>query len=322
VAVIRQADRDDVDGIVRLHSEASEFQGRLDLRLAPSPGDGERFGSVARSMIGAPGGVVLVAEAAGGGSLVGFAVAAEVENGPFVVSRFGYARCICSDESHREPGVAIALYEALRDRLASEGLRAAQTDVPLRDSAAQRFWKARGFRSFLDHFWRPTGTEVYGRHNSPWNVREARASDSEVVLSLWREMMDIHGALDERLRVVASWRSQVAEMLRRWMREPGSRVIVADGPAGVIGFAVGSIEDLVLGLKPSRHGHIAHLCVTAQCRRHGVGRQLFGWLRDWFQRRGVGSIHLYASHLNPVSQRFWRGLGFQDYMKRLWCTLA
>jgi len=36
----------------------------------------------------------------------------------------------------------------------------------------------------------------------------------------------------------------------------------------------------------------------------------------------VPSIHLYVSCLNPVSQQFWRELGFEDYISRLWCDLV
>jgi len=322
VAIIREADRDDVDGIARLHSNAREPRGGLGLRPMAGRGGGERWRSTVRSMVGTAGHIVLVADGARSGSLVGYAAATEVENAPFAVSRYGYVRSVDWEENEREPNLGIALYEALRDRLTIRGLRAAQTDVPPQDSAARGFWEARGFGSFLDRLWRPTGTEELGRSVSSRNVREARVSDSEVVLGLWAEMMDLHSALDERLSVVTSWRSQVGEMFRSWRRDPSCRVVVAEGPAGVVGFAVGTIEDPALGLELPRYGHIAHLCVSAQHRGQGVGHQLFDWLRGWFHRRGVRSIYLYVSSLNPASQRFWRGLGFLDYESRLWCYLT
>jgi GNAT superfamily N-acetyltransferase len=89
----------------------------------------------------------------------------------------------------------------------------------------------------------------------------------------------------------------------------------------VIGFVVGSVVDVVLGLEPSVRGHVAHLCVTSEWRRRGVGRLLFSSLRDWFLRRGMPSIHAHVSHFSPVSQRFWRAMEFEEYVERLWCDL-
>ncbi len=321
VTIVREAGQKDLRGIVRLHGEAGELWGRLDPGWAPGPGQAERFERMVGPMIKAREVGVLVAEAGMGDGLGGFALGTVVNNNPFVVSRFGYISCLYVGQEYRGRGLGTALCEGWRHRLAAEGLAAAQTEVCLRDPAAQRFWRAQGFRSFLDHLWSPACTGRQVDLNSPWEVRGAGRGDSEAMLSLWQEMMDVHSALDERLRVGPGWKLEVAELLRRSMGGPHTRVIVADGPGGVIGFALGSIVEKAWGVKPSRDGHVAHLCVTAEYRRRGVGHQLFGWLRDWFQRREAASIHLYASPLNPVSHQFWRSLGFEGYAERLWCSL-
>ena len=106
------------------------------------------------------------------------------------------------------------------------------------------------------------------------------------------------------------------------MEDHGSHLVVAEATEGVIGFALGGLVEASTGVRPSACGHIAHLCVNASWRRRGVGRRLWSSLRDWFCSRGVSSIHLYVSHFNPVSQQFWRNLGFEDCMSRLWCDLT
>lgn len=135
-------------------------------------------------------------------------------------------------------------------------------------------------------------------------------------------MMDVHSALDTRLSIAPDWRDEVARSVRRWLRDDDYRLIVAESGDGVIGFALGGVVHQALGPQLSLHGQVAHLCVGANWRRRGVGRRLFGALRDWFVGRDVPSIHAYVSPLNPVSQRFWRGLGFEDYISRLWCDLV
>jgi GNAT superfamily N-acetyltransferase len=322
MAIIREAELEDLQEIVRLHGEASDLQGRLDPRLAASPAEARRFPELLRSMIGARGSPVVVAEGRVGDGLGGYAMATMIDNSPFRVSEFAYVACLYVRQRYLGGGLGAALWSFLRDRLAAEGSGVAQTDVSVRDPKARRFWADRGFESFLDHLSIERQPALPPTGSSPWEIREAEAGDRGAVLELWEEMMGIHSDLDDRLSVGPSWEREITDLYRRWRTEPRRRVIVADGPTGVIGFAVGSVAEVVLGLKPSTYGHIAHLCVAAEFRRRGVGRQLFSSLRDWFKVRGVDSIHLYASPLNPVSQQFWRSLGFVDYVERLWCDLS
>jgi GNAT superfamily N-acetyltransferase len=322
MAIIREAEREDLEEIVHLHGEASDLQGRLDARLAASPAEARRFPELLRSMIGASGSSIVVAEDRVGDGLDGYAMATTIDNSPFLIAEFAYVACLYVTQRYLGGGLGAALWSSLRDRLVVEGLGVAQTDVSVRDPKARRFWAERGFQSFLDHLWKETEPALPRARSCPWEIRQAEAGDRVAVLELWEEMMVIHSDLDDRLSVGPSWKSEITDLFRRWRTEPRRRVIVAEGPAGVMGFAVGSLAAVVLGLKPSTYGHIAHLCVAAEFRRHGVGRQLFSSLRDWFQVRGVGSIHLYASPLNPVSQQFWRSLGFEDYVERLWCDLS
>lgn len=322
MASIREAYVRDLAEIVRLHRQAGAFQALIDPRVPPDRREPQRVVRAFRSMIGTPGFSLLVGEEDGAADLTGFALGTIVDNKPFAVSRFGYIACLSVDKELRRQDVGGALWLAMRDWLISNGLTAAQTDVSLRNSAARAFWRRMGFVEFLDGLWRDTELEVVGADSSACRIREGTASDVDSVLVLWKEMMDIHAAIDERLTVGPRWSDDVARSFAQWTGSRKDRLIVADSPEGVIGFAVGSVVETRLGWGPSRYGHVAHLCVRAERRRRGVGRQLFCWLRDWFRDRGLASIHLYASPFNATSQRFWRSLGFQDYAQRQWCNLV
>jgi ribosomal protein S18 acetylase RimI-like enzyme len=320
VTIIRVAKRKDLREIVSLHRQAGESQGQLDPRLAPAASDSVRFGRVLEAMIGRRWCRVLVAE--GGTGLVGYAVGSPVDNEPFTASRFGLVGGLNVEQGQRGRGTEDALLEALNGWFKEQGLAVTHVDVSCSDLAAQRFWERRGFGRFLDQLRWDGNSESYEHENSPLVVRPARSGDWEAVLLLWKEMMDVHSAIDPRLSIAPDWRHEVARSVERWLRDGDSRLVVAEVADDVIGFALGGLVYVTLGLKPSMHGQVAHLCVGANWRRRGIGRRLFWALRDWLVERSVPSIHLYVSPVNPVSQHFWRALGFENYISRLWCDLV
>jgi ribosomal protein S18 acetylase RimI-like enzyme len=271
-------------------------------------------------MIGREGYRVLVAEE--DAKLIGYALGTEVDNGPFVACRYGYVGAVYAKAGREGRGTEDALYDGLNAWFKKRGLGVAQVDVLCSEPSAQRLWERRGFEPFLDHLWRDGGPDSGDTRSMSLAIRRVSSSDGEDVIALWKEMMDIHSALDSRLSVAPGWRDKVAGSVRRWLRDDHYSLIVAGGGDGVVGFGLGGVVHKTLGPGPSLHGQVAHLCVGSSWRRRGVGRALFWALRDWFAEGGVPSIHAFVSPLNAVSQRFWRGLGFRDYVSRLWCDLV
>jgi len=322
VTLIRDAERHDLGEILRLHRLARDAIGKLDPRLAAGSHDSDRLSKGLQSMLGARPRGVLVAEDRAGAGLSGYAMGTVAENEPFSIPRYGYLLCLYVGEEHRDRRMGDTLFEAVQASFKEEGLEAAHVDVSSRDLAARSFWQKRGFQRFLDYLWRSADSAVCAGEDPGFVVRPARSGDRGGVVMLWKEMIDIHAAIDSRLSIAPGWRAQVERSVRRWLGDRDSHLIVAEVADLVMGFALGGLAESTMGLTPGSHGHIAHMCVSAQWRRRGVGRQLFASLRDWFVRRGVPSIHLYVSCLNPVSQQFWRELGFEDYISRLWCDLV
>ncbi len=321
LTLIRKAKQQDLAEIMRLHRQAGELHGSLDRRLLPGSGDAEKFRKALQPMLGGRSYPVFVAQEDDGERLVGCVIGKVVDNRPFYVPEYGYISCFYVDERWRGQEVGRGLFAVIRDRLKADGLDVAQVDVSARNTAGWGFWNRRGFTNFLAHLYRETEPELIGIVDANLVIRRAEVNDREAVLSLWEEMMGYHAPLDERLKVFPGWRGYVAQAIRYWLRDKASCLLVAEADDTVVGFALGGLVDVGLGLKPATYGHIAHLCVTDRCRRRGIGRQLFAGLRGWFQKRGLASIHIYVSHFSPVSQRFWRELGFEDYIERLWCDL-
>lgn len=318
---IRRSARNDLAQLMKLHRRASEFHGGLDNRLAPGSDAPVKFESAVQAMLGSKRYPVFVAASGRKGTLPGCIIAKVVDNRPFAVLEYGYVSCLYVDEGWRGRQVGRRLLEAALDWFRSEGLGVVQADVAHRNVVGRGFWEKMGFTDFLDHLCCTVQSAPVDEAHSRVLVREATVADTTPVLSLWREMMDYHTPLDHRLRVLRGARGHIAQVIGQWLWDDSTRLLVAEAEGTVVGFSLGGVVDTALGLKPARYGHIAHICVTGRWRRHGIGRQLFATLRDWFQTKGLGSIHVYVSDFNRVSQRFWRSLGFEDYVDRLWYDL-
>ncbi len=151
----------------------------------------------------------------------------------------------------------------------------------------------------------------------PVTVRRAERHDVDQMTLLWRELMDFHVALDPHLGLGHDaewhWRGSCLE----WMEEDDWCVLVAEENHRLIGFITGSLRDTAPVLLEPRRGMVQDAVVTARSRRHGIGEQLYRELARWFRDRGVSVVELNAAAANPVSQAFWRKMGFGDYLLRL-----
>ncbi len=154
------------------------------------------------------------------------------------------------------------------------------------------------------------------------HVRRATPGDLEAVLDLWQEMMDYHARLDQRFQPAADGRSHFRAIVQEWMADDTWRVLVAVAGGEIAGYTIGHVAENPPVLAMRQFGYITDICVAPDCRRIGVGRKLFTAMRDWFRHRGLTAVQLNAAAFNPISQAFWRKMGFQDFLDRMWLDIA
>ena len=152
-------------------------------------------------------------------------------------------------------------------------------------------------------------------------VRQARPEDVDSLLDLWQEMMDYHARLDPRFLPAADGRQVFRPTVEAWMVDGLWRVLVAVADGQVVGYTIGRIAENPPVLKMQKYGYVTDICVAPAWRRAGAGRKLFSALRAWFRRHRLTVVQLNVAAVNPVSQAFWRAMGFADYIDRMWLDL-
>lgn len=152
-------------------------------------------------------------------------------------------------------------------------------------------------------------------------VRQATADDVKGILSLWNELMDYHAAVDARFQPAPGGEEHWIEILLDWLRDEDACVLVAEAEGQLVGYIIGMVRENPPVLLPSNYGMVSDICVDPAWRQRGIGRRLFEALKAWFMEKELPSIQLSVAHHNSVSQAFWRAMGGQDYMDRLWFEL-
>lgn len=146
-------------------------------------------------------------------------------------------------------------------------------------------------------------------------VHDANRRDLPAVVNLWQEMMDYHRAYDARFRFSPNAPREVERHLLETLRSRSARIVVAEAKGRVIGYIVGEVHARRPIYPVGVYGFISDICVTAECRRRGVGRALIDALDSWFATQKVTSVELFAAALNPESVAFWRAMGYSDYLR-------
>lgn len=149
-------------------------------------------------------------------------------------------------------------------------------------------------------------------------IRRATPGDRAAIGLLWQELMEFHYQLDLR---AFEMREDALDIWLRWLDEwltdPDRIVLVADTGHELVGYIMGKLDEGPPVFKRRQHGAIHDTCVAASCRRRGVGRKLVAALLDWFRERGLTEVHVGAAACNPVSNAFWRKMGFEPHMVQM-----
>lgn len=86
----------------------------------------------------------------------------------------------------------------------------------------------------------------------------------------------------------------------------GRSFLVADGPAGVSGYGLGSLE------AGSTEAWVLSLAVAAEARGAGLGRALMVALNEELEGRGARAVLVHVAPDNLPARRLYRELGFEQ----------
>ncbi len=311
---IRQAGREDLEALSLFHRRLLRFHEELDRRFRLDLVGLSSLGEILAPLLDKEGWATFVAQ---GDSPLGFIAGRVVEDG------YGVVEDIFVEERARGQGVGKALFSSLCEWFEERGVRVVEVYVACRNEGAQAFYQGLGFQDFFDKLWREVDRKrPMAEGDLGILLRQAELVDVENIENLRRQMMLGEIALDPRAKLFPGRLKLMRGNLAQRLGRDNCRVLVAQSlEGGMVGYIVGHIATTAPVFSFSQHGHISGLYVSERWRRKGIGRRLYLELEDWYRREGIAVVQVEVLHRDALSQRFFRSLGFQDYLNCLWYDL-
>jgi ribosomal protein S18 acetylase RimI-like enzyme len=148
-------------------------------------------------------------------------------------------------------------------------------------------------------------------------LRDAQLSDCAVIGQLWRELMDLHSAMDERFALAENADSAFQAYLDNARKSQDYLVRIAETNGECVGFTISCILPNSPAYRTRWVGYINDISVSERMRNRGIGKALVKDAHRWLKAHGAESVEVYVSRANEGAQRFWRRIGGRDYLDRL-----
>ena len=103
-------------------------------------------------------------------------------------------------------------------------------------------------------------------------------------------------------------------MLAATLRDLDATIFVCERDDVLLGFCTVRIDRALPIRVEAQRAEITDLMVRARERRRGVGRALVERALIWVEERGVERCEIRVASRNAEGQRFWRSIGFDDWM--------
>ena len=146
-------------------------------------------------------------------------------------------------------------------------------------------------------------------------IRMATLADLDSIESLWREMMDFHVVLDDYFTLAPEADTNHREYMAGLIQDEAKRVFIAEDDGLLLGYLMAEVCNYPPIYVHKSYGHIGAISVTESARRRGVGRQLLEIALEWFREQKLQRVECGVAVENLVSQAFWKGLGFRDFVE-------
>jgi len=128
--------------------------------------------------------------------------------------------------------------------------------------------------------------------------------------------MLFHGNLDDYFSMTPEADANHRAFMTTILTNEPERVLLAEEDGQILGYIGLEICEKPPIYPITKFVEIVCISVTAAARRKGVGQQLVAAAKEWSQARGRTRLECEVAVKNPVSQKFWKGLGFWATVER------
>ena len=107
------------------------------------------------------------------------------------------------------------------------------------------------------------------------------------------------------------------EFLRPAMANKNKLVLIALDGGKAVAYSVSEIQEPHKLKRKMTSASIDHLFVTKDCRRKGIGEQMYAEILKWFRSNDIDRVEVQVIVRNKAAQSFWRKHGYTDFQNTL-----
>ena len=149
-------------------------------------------------------------------------------------------------------------------------------------------------------------------------IREAEDSDVESMKEIWKEFIDHHKAVNSFFSRVDDAHEKFGEFVLSNIRNKEKWIVLtALYDEKIAGYCMAFREEYPPVYENPRYGYIMDMAVSGKYRRNYIGTKLYSRVADWFKEKGLSRIELHAVAANSLGLKFWRKMGFEEFMIRM-----
>lgn len=144
-------------------------------------------------------------------------------------------------------------------------------------------------------------------------IREAKFSDIEGILPIWKQMMELHDPMDEKYyRRVPHGPTLMKKFLRFHIRKADSEVIVAASPNQIVGYALAYVQANPPVFTRRRYGYLSDLAIREGFLGRGIGKRLVHEIKTWMLSKNLHYVELKVHSKNSGAIASYKKMGFQE----------
>jgi len=145
-------------------------------------------------------------------------------------------------------------------------------------------------------------------------IRNAHPRDLDRIVALWIALTEHHDFGDPLFALRPDADAQIHRLLAARLRDPEAAIFVYERDGALLGFCTIRVDHATPILVEAQRAEITDLMVIEAERRRGLGRALVERAFGWAKERGIERCEARVASNNPEGQRFWRAVGFGDFM--------
>lgn len=153
------------------------------------------------------------------------------------------------------------------------------------------------------------------------SIRRADLADRDSIMVLWKRLMEFHAPLDPYFAMTEDAPEKFHSFLTDNLQQSDKIVMVAEINHKIIGYMMGMIMTSPPVFKMQKYGEITDAFVDDRLRKQGMGEKLFSKMKAWFAAQGLHRIDINAAAKNPISNKFWKKMGFAPYLNHMHFTI-